>query len=134
MRTANRHFINSSLVILTIAEAERGAPLELDCDDEQSSKAIFREHIVPFVREWPQWRQDKLHVALAYYMDRPEILDRVLAEQQDLTLFEFSDICRFFRWLWETLYPGEDYRKFDLSDVVENNDWLETNPQPRDLM
>ncbi len=90
---------------------------------------------MPFVATWPNWRRAKLKDSLAYYLDQPEILDqKVLAAQQDLTLLDFDDVGRFFRWLWETLYPGDNYRDVDLLGVVENNDVMETNPQPEDRL
>ncbi|HEV2971210.1 MAG TPA: hypothetical protein VGY55_14645 [Pirellulales bacterium] len=133
MRTVNYHFISRALGILTIEEAQRGTPLDLDPDSEESSKRVFRQHVVPFVDRWPKWRREMLHLSLAYSLNDVDVLDRILAGEQDLTMSEPSDIRRFFLWLWETLCPEEDYQKVDLRDVVENNDMMEPNPQPQDI-
>ena len=60
-------------------------------------------------------------------MSRPEVLDRVLASQQDLDMPEPSNIIRFFTVLWESLYPDQNFSTLDLNSIEERNDDMEIN-------
>lgn len=84
-------------------------------------------HVRPYINGWSKRYCDKLRLSLAYFMRRPEILDRVLAGQQDLDMPEPSNIVRFFTILWESLFPGQDQHTLDLTDIQEKNDVMEIN-------
>ena len=119
--------------IMEVAECEHGGPLPLDTEDERSMKLAYEQHVRPWVERWAPHRKEELKRSLAYFLQKPEVLDYdVLANVQDLTMPEPSDIQQIFRWLYEVLFPDEPLSEVDLSDVVEDNDTMETNFGPGD--
>jgi hypothetical protein len=134
MRSVNHYLIESALSYLMVAEAENGKPLPIDPDDESSAKQSFELYVVPRVRRWSLLRRDRLRLSLAYFLNHPAVLeDDVLANVQDLTMREPSDIQRFFRWLFESLFPETRLSEVDLSGVTEDNDVMQMNFEPGEL-
>ncbi|GIW98760.1 MAG: hypothetical protein KatS3mg111_2093 [Pirellulaceae bacterium] len=134
MRTVNHCLIESALGYLAIAEAENGKPLPLDPDDEASMKAAFTKYVKPEVERWSSHRRERLKLSLVYFLDKPNVLeDDVLANIQDLTMREPSDIRQWFLWLYESLFPNENAKSVDVSDVVEDNDVMQMNFEPGEL-
>ena len=134
MRTVNCYLILSALGYLEIAEAEYGKPLPLDPEDEGSMKRAFTQYVCPEVQRWSSDRRERLKLSLVYFLDKPEVLENdVLANVQDLTMPEPSDIRRWFLWLYESLFPNEHVRTVDVSDVVEDNDVMQMNFEPGEL-
>lgn len=133
MKTVNCYLIMTAFGILEVAEVENGGPLPLDPDDERSMKDAYARHVKPWVDRWAQHRKDELKRSLAYFLQKPEVLENdVLANVQDLTMPEPSDIQKLFLWLYEVLFPDEPPSEVDLSDVVEDNDIMKTNFSPDD--
>lgn len=134
MRTVNCYLIESALLYLMTAEAEYGKPLPLDPNDEGSMKRAFTLYVRPEVQRWSSDRRERLKLSLAYFLQKPDVLeDDVLANVQDLTMPEPSDIQQWFLWLYESLFPNENARSVDVSDVVEDNDVMEMNFEPGEL-
>lgn len=101
--------------------------LNIDPNNEARLRELFRAHVRPFVDGWSERYREKLRLSLAYFMRRPEILDRVLASQQDLDMPEPSNIFQFFTILWEILFPEQDPTTLDSTDIEEKNDVMEIN-------
>ena len=126
--------IEAAFGILQVAECERGAPLPLDPDDEHSMKRAYEDHVRPWVDRWAPHRQEELKRSLVYFLQKPDVLDYdVLANVQDLTMAEPSNIQQMFRWLYEVLFPDSPLSQVDLSGVVEDNDIMKTNFGPGEL-
>jgi len=95
-----------------------------------SGSKPFGEHVRPWIERWPADRREQLKLSLAHFLDKPEVLEyKALAQVQDFTMREPSDIQCWFRWLYEVLFPEQDITEVDLSDVVEDNDVMKTNFQ-----
>jgi len=134
MQTVNHCLIESALGYLMIAEAANGKPLLLDPDDECSTKGVFTRYVQPQVQRWSSRRRERLRLSLAYFLERPAVLaDDVLANIQDLTMREPSDIRQWFLWLYESLFPNENVKGVDVSNVVEANNVMEMNFEPGEL-
>lgn len=117
-----------------IAEAENGSPLNLAPDVESNIKRAFADHIKPEVARWSDERSSRLKLSLAYFTNRPEVLeDEVLANIQDLTMPEPADIQQFFLWLYEVLFPNEPISEIDVSNVEEDNDVMQMNFEQDEL-
>src|SRR4051812_27664660 len=97
-------------------------------------KAAFRLYVKRWIERWSPERIIKVKSSLAYFIDNKNVLDMiVLANLPDLTMTQPKDVTRFFRWLWESLFPGEEIPKLNPSEVVENADVMETNKLPGEL-
>jgi hypothetical protein len=127
MQQVNYHLIDSAMARLTVENVKSNGALNIDPDDEGRLRELFTALVRPSVSRWSARYQDKLRLSLAYYLRRPEILDRVLAGQQDLDMPEPSDIVQFFTILWESLFPEQDWRALDATNLEENNDVMEIN-------
>ena len=127
MHYVNYYLIDCALAPLTIENAELDGELNINPDDEPRLRQLFLTLVRPSIDGWSKSYRDKLRLSLAYYLHRPEVLDRVLASQQDLDMPEPSDIVQFFTILWESLFPGQDQHTVDLTDLEENNDVMEIN-------
>lgn len=122
MCQVNFYLLNAALTPLTIAVLQD--EITIDPDDESQLRTLFRERIRPYIARWAQVYRSRLQLSLAYYIHRPETLDRVLASEQDLDMPEPTNVVRFFAILWEVLYPNIDCSAIDLSEAEENNDTL----------
>ena len=128
MTTVNYWAIYEALGYLETAEAENGGPLQLDPNDELSAKENFNAYIKPYLNKWPQHNLERFKLSMAYYIDRPDILEyKVLANLQDLTMKEPSDIRNFFLWLWECIFPELKIEEMHIKGVKENNDFTQNN-------
>jgi hypothetical protein len=131
VQVANFWHIWDALGALEIAQAEYGRPLDINPEDENSAKLAFQRHVKPWVNKWPAERVEEFKVSLAYFMNNEFVLDdRVLGSLQDLAMDQPKDVCRFFRWLWESLFPGQNWMAIDLRGVKEKNDVMATNRSP----
>lgn len=134
MHTVNHCLIESALGYLMIAEAENGAPLNLAPDVEPNIKEAFEKYVKPEVEQWSEKRFERLKLSLAYFVNKPDVLsDDVLANVQDLTMPEPSDIQQFFRWFYEVLFPDQPIKNIDVSNVKEDNDVMQMNFDPGEL-
>lgn len=128
-KVVNYWLIWNAFGYLEIAEAEKGCPLDINPNDESSSKRAFNQYVRPEVQKWSVKFIDSLRLSFAYFINRPEILEyRILANIPDLTMAEPSDIQIFFLWFWESLFPGENIERVDVSGVREDNDVMQVNP------
>ncbi len=117
-----------------IAEAENGEPLGLRPDDESCMKQAFEMHVRPEIERWSSARRERLKLSFAYFLERPHVLeDDVIANAQDLTMPEPSDIRRFFLWLYESIFPDDNVADIDVSDAKEDNDVMQMNFEPGEL-
>jgi len=125
MREVNYYTIIAAIDALMIEELTHDE-LGIDPDDERDVRRAFATIVAPKVSRWsPYWR-DTLRLALAYYIERPDVLNyKVLAKLQDFSMPEPADVAGFFRIMWEVLFPDEDLEAVSLDDVVENNDPME---------
>ena len=128
MKKVNYHLIESALGYLSISEVNNGRPLNLNPECEVSIKSEFSSHILTGTERWPNEKQEQLKLSLAYFLQKPEILDNnVLANVQDLTMPEPVDIRQFFSWLYEALFPDSPIECVDISNVIEDNDIMQVN-------
>jgi hypothetical protein len=117
--------IYSAIAVLEQAESMHGE-LGIDPDDTNSVRNALAAIVAPHVQKWSPFWRNKLRLSLAYYIRRPDILNyKVLANLQDFSMAEPSDVRGFFSVLWDVLFPGENLKAVSLDDVVENNDIME---------
>lgn len=127
MEYVNYFLIEATLAPLTIRSVTSNGELTIDPDDTVELRQIINAHVVPYVEQWSDKYREKLRLSLACFLQRPDVLDRVLASQQDLEMPEPSDLVGFFCVLWECLFPGQDAGTVDLSHIEEDNDMMEIN-------
>jgi hypothetical protein len=128
MGTVSYFHINALLEGLAYAEARRGRPLDIHPDDESSMKEAYAAHVVPNFARLSIEGKELVKRSLAYFLKkRGDHWHQVLANEQDLTLPEPTDVRSMFCWLWEVLFPREDFRQIETDEFAENNDPLEIN-------
>lgn len=122
VRGANYFLIESAVGALGIAQQMGEISTIIDPDDSRQMRKHFKHVVVPYVDEWSDSYRNALKLSLAYYLHKPQYLEKALNDLQDLDMPAPVDTTLFFSLMYDALYPGEDWRSVDTSDLVENND------------
>jgi hypothetical protein len=83
------------------------------------------------VSHWPSDMVQSLQLSMAYYIrTNPTVLvNEILPQMQGRLTPDPNDARQFLVWLWELLFPTQNYEGIDLKGVVEANDIEKTNPR-----
>ncbi len=99
----------------------------VDPNEEAELRKIIRRELVPYYRRWDEKSQEAAKLALRYVLSfHPDRLGDVF----DSVLPPFDapdDAALFFEWLWDELFPSEDYRLDDPSAYRVREDVNATN-------
>ena len=100
---------------------------QMNVDSEEKFRAIIREKFVVYYYALDEQKQEKAKLALSFYLSKPEFnFESVF----DACLPPFDppkDARDFFVWLWEELFPGENYVISDLKSYKIVPDIYEPN-------
>lgn len=120
-----QHRINKLLICAVLA------PLGGDIDeyyekfrninpnDENEVKPIIKEYLLPYFNQYfsPEGRQ-KIKEALGYFLSTDDSVDWQGEYNGHLMPFDSHKNAKlFFVWIWEELFPDEDFKLYELSDV-----------------
>ena len=123
MTSVNYWHLFFLLTDLMDEEVEHDPVLPLDDNDKAGTKELFGRHLLPIHRERPAHIEKKVKDSLRYFLTtRKAPLENLLDNLQDRPIGVPDDPYALLEWLWEVLYPGEDFRIADLSGFVERND------------
>jgi hypothetical protein len=126
MKTVNPQFIADLLGPLgggADDDEETEKYLPVDPNDEAAMRAIIREELVPeYPRLRPEFqRQAKLALAWALSFNRPRL--RRSFNSMLLPFDHPDDPALFFEWLWDELFPGEDYHLSNPDEYLLDDDF-----------
>ncbi len=111
MCKANSAYLENLLAPLnTIANDEARVYARYDSENEKLVKRVFEKHIRPYFQGIPQQSQDNCKMNLKYFLttgDAP--FHDIINDQYESPLDSPLDPKSFFVWLWEVLFPGEDF-------------------------
>ena len=120
---------------------EEEAIARIDSDDEVAVRKVIRAYIVPNFHMFTEDSQQKCKQSLSYFLttgDAPffrSFAELALADsplrERDLALTDpfanlpefplaVDDPMQFFKWLWDELFPGEDYHVQTEGWTVDN--------------
>jgi hypothetical protein len=125
MTTVNPEFITDILAPVVGGrddDVQTAEYLPVDPNDEARVRAIIRKEVLPaFPRLRPEFqRQAKLALAWTLSFDRPRL--GLLFYDLLLPVRSPDDTAMFFEWLWDELFPGEDYHLFNPQDYDLDDD------------
>ena len=93
-----------------------------DRDNEQETKKIITDFILPYYEFKSLKYKEIFKDSLAYFI-KSEKLDFGRIMYSNLLPFESpSKPINFFIWIWEVLYPNENYLDFSEYKYIEKND------------
>ncbi len=99
----------------------------LDPDNEQEIKNVFKEWTKPTFSKWDDSSKEIAKNSLRYFLSKNDT-DWVRVFDASLFPFEHPSIARnFFVWLWEEYFPNEDYHIEDIDNYVVSNDANQTH-------
>lgn len=125
MSIVNHWYIWDAFAELEREEAEQGAPLGLDANDEKSMKKAFDSYVRPWVNRLKPKSRTLLMTTLAYFLQQPTFTGgEILANIQDLSMNRPDDERRIFEWMWLALFPEFNYEDVDTSGCTEDNDMM----------
>lgn len=125
MPVANFHYLSELLGPLNvIPDAQQAAIVtKLDPDDPETVKAMIREHLLPAYRELTEETVTRYKNNLRYYLSTNSApFDRLISEQQDSPLRPPQEPRLLFLWIWESMFPEEDYLLTEVTEWQEQND------------
>lgn len=124
MPYANYYVLESLLGRLEcVSPAEEQRILAVDADDEIAVREVFRNHLVPDFQQFTEDSQLKCKESLSYFLTTKSApFEEILDGLQEVPLGPPSDPITLFRWLWDELFPGQDFQ-IDASQgwIVEND-------------
>jgi hypothetical protein len=117
-------------------------PLYIDTktDDERVCKEkLIKPVILPHFERWNEISQQETKFSLRYFLsipgeglkDRKQIDFKRLLESALVPFPIPSDPRQFFKWIWEVLFPAEDYRLEQPEQYLEKNDLDDLNKEFR---
>ncbi len=109
--------------VLNILTDEEGSIVKSE-EDEQGFREIIRRHVKPWYKQYTEASAQIYKDTLRYYLTTNEIdFDDIWGQQQDADIPTTTDPRDFFVWIWEELFPGENYEISDLSDWSVNKEF-----------
>ena len=93
-----------------------------DSNDETKSKLIISEKIKPYYDNSPALYKNAVKRALSYFLTTNRINFGRLYDSCLIAFDHPADARDFFLWIWEILFPNEDYRIKDIENYKEIED------------
>ena len=95
---------------------------DINSDDEQVIKEIISESIKPYFDARSKGYQDSVKLNLSYYLSTKKIDFGRLYDSCLIAFDHSSKPVNFFIWIWEVLFPNEDYYVIDDGSYIEVED------------
>lgn len=111
MYKANLAYLEKLLGRLNVIPDDEASQYSLyDCDNEELVKSVFERHIRPYFQCAPRESQDNCKMSLKYFLTKGDApFHQIINNQYESPMNSPTDPRAFFVWLWEVLFPGEDY-------------------------
>ena len=124
MIEVNLDLINSlicTIATLNISDEEVAELSEIDPNNEQQVRAVFRQYLTPRFSDFGPRSKVRLKESLKYLLNCKDgkLLDYVSGEEPPFYLPDPP--IKYFIWLWEELFDKENYLVTDLSQYKANN-------------
>lgn len=97
----------------------------LDSNGDIQMKAVIREHLLPYFEDSTPDYKAKFRVSLAYYLNKNKIDFERLFESNLLPMAPPDTPIIFFVWVWEVLFPTEEFSAIPIDNCIENNNQYE---------
>ncbi len=95
---------------------------DIDNNNEIEVKEIIAEKIKPNFENWSLNKQERARLALSYYLTTNK-LDFRRKFDSYIPAFELPDNPHdFFKWIWEVIFPGENYEMSNWREYAEISD------------
>jgi hypothetical protein len=130
MHTVNPYFLNDLMSPITgLGEDDEAVSFygEMGIISEDQYRKIINEKFVDYYKSLDKDKQQKLKIALSYYLSKPDSdFERVF--ESCLPPFDPPANARdFFVWIWEELFKQESYMISDLKSYKVVPDIHEPN-------
>jgi hypothetical protein len=96
-------------------------------DDENAVKRIMEEEIKPYFQRISPPHQSSIKRSLSYFLTTDRADFEFLYNSCLIALKLPSEPRDFFLWIWEVLFPDEDYRLKNPKDFEEVDDIYEAD-------
>ena len=94
----------------------------LDVNSAVQVKAVITAEIKPDFEAQSEKFREACRTALRYYLCKPDSRFERVFYAHLLPFDPPNDVRIFFVWVWEVLFPGQDYHVSDLGQFEEVND------------
>lgn len=116
MPVAHKHAIHILVSILdTMPDSD--ALLVKSSDDEQGFREVIRRFVKPYVYSFDEDSIGLCKDSLRYYLNTNSIsFEDVFSNLQDAPIPYANNDRDFFVWVWEELFPNEDFKIESFAD------------------
>ena len=126
MKTVNKYILGDFLVPLG-GTADYDSPSTaylhfVDPNNENEVKDVILNEIKPHYEGRPQGLREQMKLALSYYLTTNNIDFESIYYSFLIILQPPSNAKNFFLWIWDVLFPGENYQMADTDQYVEIDD------------
>jgi hypothetical protein len=126
MHTVNYEIFGSIFGCLEAAEQGLGRRFEMEGGDEKATKDLFRIHLAPALAKMLPRNREATYWTFRYYLTtRSAPITAIRNNAVELSLDMPLDEWDFIRWVWEVIWPGEDFRVDNPIDFREQPDIAE---------
>jgi len=127
MHAPNYHYLSHLIGPLNTVTDEEASCVTSN-EDEDAIRQIIRLLIRPDFESLADESQKACKNSLRYFLTTGSApFCKILDEQQEWPIEPPKDPKLFFIWIWEELFPGEDYRIDNLESWKECNDISKVN-------
>jgi hypothetical protein len=131
MNTANYHYLDRIIGSLNTVTDDEVSSIKSP-DDERGIRQVIRSRIVREFTSLDDETQLACKNSLRYFLTTGNApFDNILADQQEWAIESSTDPKQFFIWVWQELFPSEDYRLTDTASWTERNDASKAIMRPR---
>jgi hypothetical protein len=99
----------------------------IDSENEYDIKEIIRERIKPYFEERPENYRSSLRKSLSFFLTTNKIDYKYVFDSCLIAFDHPSEPRKFFLWIWEVLFPDQDYRVSDIYNYMIVDDSSEPN-------
>lgn len=127
MREVNPYFLDDILSPLAGgADFDELMYLQhLDANNEQEIKEILKEFLGPYFEGLSDIYKAKFKLSLAFYLKNPKVDFESIIDSYLLPFNTPSQPINLFIWLWDLLFPNEDYFLISTEGIIEKKDQYE---------
>lgn len=99
----------------------------IDPNDEHEVKEVIRRYIVPQINNMDENLRKRCELSLRYFLTTRSAPFEDLFEALLPPFDPPENPIKFFEWLWEVWYPGEDYHLESPECYIEDNRFEASN-------